>query len=508
MSAEDFGARSNLSERVCCVMRSVGERTAQSCRTLLGDQVGGIEHVVTVGSKPFPETLADSLRAGLAAGKAWTLCLDADVLPFPGAVAALVAEADRLERSIFEVQPVVFDRFFGGWRPAGVHLYRTDHLSRALSVLEAMESSIRPEAALLNQMATEGLAWKQSALQFGLHDFEQASRDIYRKCFVHARKHADLRPALERYWLSRQATAPDFVVALAGLAAGGAHAGPIELDARAPYLISDGAGELVTEGVLDSIDPAAMLEAEERMLATLPNGVAPVWDWLDSVWAEDNQSRRTIDALMRAMLAAGAGPCLVDGIDTRTRILLRSATDWGVTVSGVVGDAGAGRRFFRAVPVVSESAADDPGTIRIRRTEDGRFTLRLNGRHLMEPPAATPRKTSKRIREEVIGGLVHRLSRAGVERVLVYGAGELGAELVAAMGRDCTVVAFVESEPSRLRTAPGAAPVLDPEGALEVNKDIDVVIASLGSAPAMVRRLLTAAAATNSWPRQIWLMET
>lgn len=490
-----------LARQVTGVVRSVGERTADVCGALLAAQLGHGAEVVTVGNKPFPETLADSLRAGIAARRPWTLCVDADVLVLPGAVAALVAEAETFDQSVAEVQPVVFDRFFGGWRPAGVHLYRTAHLPRAVQILGTMPDSIRPEAALLHQLAANGLPWHQASIEFGLHDFEQAPRDVFRKCFVHARKHADLAPALERYWRSRAQSENDFAVALEGLNAGAAHAGAIALDATAPYLAGDIA--LDPGPPLRGVDPVQMLEQEERALATVAQGVAPVWDWLQSSWAEETGIRRTVDGFIRRLLAAGPGPWLVDGLDSRTRVFLHAASSWGLPIDGVVDTSHSDRRYtFQSVPVLSEPAARAAGAGRIRRTLDGRFVAGTDRPVVEEQPGSAAGVSEP----ASCAGLVDRLRRAGVERVLVYGAGQFGRELATAASRACEVVGFVESTPAK--TLPSAfVPLFDPVSALQANADVDVVIASHASAPAMVRQLLAAAAVANSRPRGIWLVD-
>src|SRR5688572_4397920 len=92
------GRYMNLARQVTGVVRSVGERTADACGPLLAEELGDGAEVVTVGHKPFPVTLADSLRAGIAARRPWTLCVDADVLVLPGAVAALLATARTLDQ--------------------------------------------------------------------------------------------------------------------------------------------------------------------------------------------------------------------------------------------------------------------------------------------------------------------------------------------------------------------------------------------------------------------------
>lgn len=498
----------SVAERVCCVMRAVAERTADECQRLLAAGIDGAAEVNVVGNKPFPETLADSLRAGLESGKPWTLCIDADVLPFAGAIEALVAEAESLDRSIAEIQPLVFDRFFGGWRPAGVHLYRSSHLRRALEVLAQVQTLIRPETALIEKLAEEGLCWRQSTVEFGVHDFEQAPADVYRKCFVHARKHADLRPALERYWRARAESEPDFVVALEGLSAGATHTGPIALDVSARYLRFESSRAEPLPTPLATVDPMHLLEREEHAIAGLEPGIAPVWDWIDSVWACETKSRATLDRFVRALLGAAPAPCLIDRTDARARTFLRVAAAWGIPVLGILADGKGSRRTFCGIPIVesSDEGADEP--LVVRRNEDERCVVYARGQHVVEPQAAAiPSAGATLTPRDAIERVLHRLANAQVGRILIYGAGSLGGELARAFQKVGRVDAFVESDPTRLDVVPDIAPVLDPEQSIIAYPASEFVIASLGSSRLMVRRLLGAAVVTKRWPRRIWLMD-
>jgi hypothetical protein len=491
---------------VCGVLRSVGERTTEQSRQILGEQLGRIDQVVTVGHKPFPETLADGLRAGLASGRAWTLCVDADVLPLPGAVAALLDEAAMLDQTAAELQPLVFDRFFGGWRFAGVHLYRTRYLPKALAILETLPTSIRPETALLRQLVDQGLGWHLCSVEFGLHDFEQSARDVYRKCFVHARKHDYLGPQLVRYWSARAADAADFTVALAGMTAGTAHLGDVALDANAPYLIAADDTAIRQAPPLDGLDPSAILEAEQRTLTSLPRDVAPVHDWLETAAASAVPRRRSIDAFIRAVLEHTVGPFAVDGADARTSLFLQSARAWGLPVRCVIAEATPQAATFRAVPIVTADGANEPRLIRIGRGDDGRFVTVLAGTRVMEPRRDELRTSTASSEPPIaIDALVQRLSAARPERMIVYGAGEYGVQIATACRKiGCQTVAFIESDPAA--AAALSVPALAPEAALEQYPDTDVVVASLSSAVAMLRRLFSAVGATQAWPRRIWLL--
>jgi hypothetical protein len=190
---------------------------------------------VIVRNAPFSAALADSYRIGIEHDRAWTLCIDADVLVHPPAIRALLDAASNVADSVCEVQGVVLDKFFGVRRPAGNHLYRTALLSKALSFIPADGKNARPEFHSLNKMTESGHPWVQTPVVVGLHDFEQAYRDIFRKCHVHAKKHVGQMHLLVDYWRRVAPHDGDFRVALLGLAAGVADSSGIHIDVRRDY---------------------------------------------------------------------------------------------------------------------------------------------------------------------------------------------------------------------------------------------------------------------------------
>ena len=223
---------SNDVQEVTVIIRAAGERTEEACRRLLAEQVPA-EGIVVVRERPFAAALRESFRIGTERSRPWTLCIDADVLVRDGAVAELLALARRTTEDVFEVQGMVLDKLFGGPRPAGNHLYRTALFPRALECAASCAKSVRPENDTLEGMRALGHPWKQEELVVGLHDFEQFFKDIYRKAFVHARKHLFFLPALEPYWQRKAAEDTDFRVTLLGLEDGRRHQGPITVDTRA-----------------------------------------------------------------------------------------------------------------------------------------------------------------------------------------------------------------------------------------------------------------------------------
>lgn len=258
-----------MNHDVTIVIRSVGERTETACRALAARQVPAA-NIVSVSNAPFTATLADSYRAGIEAGRRWTLCLDADVLLAPGAVDRLVEAASRMDDRVCEIQGLALDKFLGIRRPVGNHLYRTSLLGRALELIPPEGSAIRPELHTLSRMAESGYRWLEVPLLLGIHDFEQYDRDIFRKCYVYSRKFAAELPKLIEFWRARAPQDSDFHVALAGLAAGIVERRDVEVDVR----LDTGFGEWMARQSRTEKPPLAPSEIDaldvEQTIANRP----------------------------------------------------------------------------------------------------------------------------------------------------------------------------------------------------------------------------------------------
>jgi hypothetical protein len=204
---------------VTVIVRTVGERSEPHCRQLLAAQVPS-DRLFVVRAVPFAAAVAETFRVGVAQGRAWTLCIDADVLVSSTAVADLLEAAREAPPALFEIQGLVFDKFFGCLRPAGNHLYRTSLLPRALELVPPDGVDLRPETCTIYRMEDEGYSWLQAGCAVGLHDFEQWHCDVFRKAYLHAHKHTEYLGALVDAWRARAESDGDFAVALLGAAAG------------------------------------------------------------------------------------------------------------------------------------------------------------------------------------------------------------------------------------------------------------------------------------------------
>ena len=200
---------------VFVVVRAAGERTEAAARALAEAEVGA-DAVATVREVPFAAALRRALELGAEAGRRWTLCLDADVLLRPGGVARLVAaaEAEAAREPLFGVSGTVADKLLGHVRAAGQHLYLTELIPVALRDGAFDPRKRRPESHLKRLMREAGHRWINLEVPIGLHDFEQSYADIFRKVFVHTRKHDRFMNTAARLWRRLSAEDPDYRVAL------------------------------------------------------------------------------------------------------------------------------------------------------------------------------------------------------------------------------------------------------------------------------------------------------
>ena len=207
--------KSNLST---VIIRSVGERTEALCKKLIIEQGVPEIDVFIVNEVPFSKSLLYSLELGVKQAKKYTLCIDADVLLRPNAIKTLVDVFEVLPQNICEIQGYVYDKFFGGARSGGIHLYRTSLLPKMIELVKNNQETIRPETFALNQMKSAGFPWLKIDYAIGLHDEEQYFEDIYRKCFVHGVKHLKLAELFIENWKDGQNEDEDLKVALVAFA--------------------------------------------------------------------------------------------------------------------------------------------------------------------------------------------------------------------------------------------------------------------------------------------------
>ena len=195
------------------VIRTAGERTFEACKALILRQVPE-DRLHVVDERPFEAALRRCYQIGIESDTEWMITVDADVLLRDGAINGLLAEAAAMPPDHFQVEGTVFDKLTNRARWAGLRCYRTAYLPAAASLLPNEGEQIRPESSTIHRFVDCGHPFQRSTTVYGVHDYDQYYRDVYRKVFVHASKHAHLLPELLRWWKTHAHMDADFRVAL------------------------------------------------------------------------------------------------------------------------------------------------------------------------------------------------------------------------------------------------------------------------------------------------------
>ncbi|MCB9437110.1 MAG: hypothetical protein H6673_08990 [Anaerolineales bacterium] len=218
----------NPTSNVAVIIRSAHERTEALCLHLVKQQVPE-NNIVVIHERPFSTALRRSFEIGLDYGLDWTLCLDADILAGTSAIHKLVTHAESIQDKLFSVQGRMLDRLFNGYRFGGMHLYQTSRLDFALERTQITKEVLRPETYVKEQMKAYGFHIAKSNDRLCLHDYHQYYRDIFRKGFVHSRKHFD-KPEILPIWRFLAQSDMEFVIAIEGWSIGKKFAEKIYID--------------------------------------------------------------------------------------------------------------------------------------------------------------------------------------------------------------------------------------------------------------------------------------
>lgn len=226
-----------MKQDIVLVQRSAGERTSAVAAHLLAHQVSE-STFFTVEEFPFETALRRCFEIGIDANAEWLLTVDADVLPSRNLVAEASALAKHYPDSVCMFSGRVHDKFFGAYRRAGIRVYRTAWLPKALDLLPRPGAELRPEGYIVDSLINLGAERRYNAWVTGIHDYEQYYRDIVRKSYLHAKKHKEIFQLLPE-WVRKGVDDTDFRVAVYGAMKGLLDKSPGAVDAR---LLQDEAG--------------------------------------------------------------------------------------------------------------------------------------------------------------------------------------------------------------------------------------------------------------------------
>jgi hypothetical protein len=229
------------------VIRSSNERTEALCKKIVQKEAFG-RQVVMVHEKPFKKALEKGFQLAIEAGTKWLITVDADMLVLPGAFKELHRQAESMPEQYFQLQGRIMDKISGEIRKAGPRIYRVSLLSEALRLSETYEDSIRPEALIVGNMGKTGHPSRYISYVTCLHDYEQFYKDLYRKSFVHARKHEEFVSSIIQWSVRNLKKDPDFKVILKALWDGLMYNDVISIDTR---MFSEKAEKALSELEMD-----------------------------------------------------------------------------------------------------------------------------------------------------------------------------------------------------------------------------------------------------------------
>jgi hypothetical protein len=224
-----------IDNNITVVIRSVGERTEDLCREIIGAQIAQ-QNIFLVREKPFARAVQRTFQTGIEQGRRWTLAVDADTLLLPGVIQYLCEYAETQGANLFKAQGLIIDKFLSSPRPAGPHLYCTAHLPAALHYIPECVEDIRPETYILKKMKEQGFSVMKADIVIGFHDFEQYYCDIFRKIFLHSKKHTRDLQLLKTQWAQLAHNDYDYAIALSAYESGLNYRGTVTADADSVHV--------------------------------------------------------------------------------------------------------------------------------------------------------------------------------------------------------------------------------------------------------------------------------
>lgn len=226
------------------IVRCCGERTEKKCIETAAKQ--GTVHVIK--TEPFGKCLQESYKLALKLNQKWIPMIDGDVLLLPGVLEKAIQYLNsQKNNNIFCLDGKTKDKIFMCTRRAGIHIYKTALLSKAIKYINSLE--LKPESTVRRTMTKQGKITVVGPIVFGYHDYEQYYVDLWRKAFTQTQKLARKirKSSVRTKWKKRALTDTDFKVILAAHDQGRLYKDKIMIDKRINYGAKEGLEKLRIE---------------------------------------------------------------------------------------------------------------------------------------------------------------------------------------------------------------------------------------------------------------------
>ena len=211
------------------IVRACGERTESQCIELCKRH--GTVHVIR--ATPFGESIKQTYELAYTWTQQWTPVIDADVLLHDNTIKAAIHELNSMNKNIFCLDGKTKDKIMMKDRRAGVHIYRTEMLDYAKKYID--NDHIKPESNVRRLMTAEGFTTYTGKTIFGLHDYEQYYRDLWRKSVCQTKKLERMIKNRPMTWKILSKQDPDYLVVYEGHKFGKKYNGEIKIDVNFDY---------------------------------------------------------------------------------------------------------------------------------------------------------------------------------------------------------------------------------------------------------------------------------
>lgn len=211
------------------IIRACGERTEKRC-IQLAEKEGDV-HVIR--AFPFGESIRQTYKLAMTFDEKWVCVVDADVQLYPGMLQKGINELNKLRGNVLCLDGKTDDKIFQQARRAGIHIYRTNLLEKAIKFID--NKHIKPETQIRREMTALGYKTHTSRLVFGKHDYDQFYCDLWRKAICQTQKLARKIRNKPLMWAKKAKTDKDFIVILNGHVYGKKFKSKIVIDKRKDF---------------------------------------------------------------------------------------------------------------------------------------------------------------------------------------------------------------------------------------------------------------------------------
>jgi len=213
------------------IIRASGERTESKCIKLTENQ----GNVNVIRAFPFGESIRQTYLKAIELKQEFIPVIDADVLIYPHAIQAGIDDIKKasLTQKIFCLDGKTNDKIFMKNRRAGIHIYKTELLETALQFID--NDHIKPETNVRNNMADLGYKTHVGDIVYGMHDFEQYYKDLWRKAVCQTEKLKKMLKKKPEKWKKLAKTDNDFLVIYNAHVYGNKFVKDIKIDARMDF---------------------------------------------------------------------------------------------------------------------------------------------------------------------------------------------------------------------------------------------------------------------------------